>query len=113
HCSLDFRSVVDGEGQNPPRLFRRGGSSRDHAVPELCCGGAPPWSPPGPPVSTLATLKSLSTYTVTGVPSAFVMCASYAALPSASVSTRMIVPPETLACAAAVTFASVSPVRSV
>src|SRR6266536_845270 len=41
------------------------------------------------------------------------MCASYFAWPSASVSTRTIVPPETLASAAACTLASVSPVRSV
>ena len=42
-----------------------------------------------------------------------VMCASYFALPSASVSTRTTVPPETFAFAAAVTFARASPVRGV
>jgi hypothetical protein len=41
------------------------------------------------------------------------MCASYAALPSASLSTRMTVPLETFAFVAAVTFASLSPVSSV
>src|SRR5690349_952117 len=41
------------------------------------------------------------------------MWASYAAWPSASVSTRSIVPPLTFASAAARTFAAVSPVRSV
>src|SRR5215468_5408204 len=41
------------------------------------------------------------------------MWASYAAWPSASVSTRSIVPPLTFASAASRTFAAVSPVRSV
>jgi hypothetical protein len=50
---------------------------------------------------------------VTGVPSAFVMCASYFAWPSASVSTRTIVPLGTFAFAAAWTFAAVSPVSGV
>ena len=50
---------------------------------------------------------------MTGVPSAFVMCASYFALPSASVSTRTTVPPGTCASATAVTFARASPVSGV
>jgi two-component system OmpR family response regulator len=41
------------------------------------------------------------------------MCASYFALPSASVSTRSIVPPATLASAAARTLLAASPVSSV
>src|SRR5438093_13041316 len=41
------------------------------------------------------------------------MWASYAAWPSASVSTRSIMPPLTFASAASRTFAAVSPVRSV
>jgi hypothetical protein len=41
------------------------------------------------------------------------MCASYIALPSASVSTRMIVPPGTFAFAMSVTLVSASPVSSV
>src|SRR4029079_14944186 len=52
-------------------------------------------------------------YTVTLDPSLRVMCDSYVALPSASVSTRSMVPPLTFASAAARTFAAVSPVRSV
>src|SRR3954451_4337521 len=89
-----------------------------YAVPPDCCcwaGGGPPnppW-PPGPPVSTLTKLKSVSTYTVTGVPSDFTMCASYMALPSASVSTRMTVPPGTFCFATAVTFEAASPVSTV
>jgi hypothetical protein len=46
---------------------------------------------------------------VTGEPSAAIMCASYAAWPSASVSTRTIVPPLTFALAAAVTLSRASP----
>src|SRR5919201_5373254 len=41
------------------------------------------------------------------------MWASYAAFPSESVSTRMIVAPETLASAACLTLAAVSPVSNV
>src|SRR3954452_5342726 len=41
------------------------------------------------------------------------MCASYAALPSASVSTRSIVPPGTFALASAVTLSRASPVSGV
>src|SRR6185503_5451649 len=63
--------------------------------------------------STLTTWKSSPTYTVTGVPSASVMWASYSAWPSASVSTRTIVPPGTFAFSAASTFAAVSPVSGV
>jgi hypothetical protein len=41
------------------------------------------------------------------------MCASYKALPSASVSTRMTVPPGTFCFATAVTFEAASPLRTV
>ena len=47
------------------------------------------------------------------VPSAFVTCASYFALPSASVSTRTMVAPGSASLATAVTFASASPVSGV
>src|SRR5204862_3209204 len=57
------------------------------------------------------TVKFASTFTVTSVPSALVMCASYGE-PSASFSTRAIVPPGTAASAAARTLVAVSPVRS-
>src|SRR5215217_4380270 len=104
---------------NPRDGGSRGGSREwTYAVPPDCCcsaGGGPPnppW-PPGPPVLTPAKLKSLSTYTVTGVPSDFTMCASYMALPSASVSTRVTVPPGTFCSATAVTFDAASPVRTV
>jgi hypothetical protein len=88
-------------GREPAAFSFAAGRASGHAV----CWGIP--------LSVLTTLKSLSMYTVTGVPSAFVMCASYSALPSASVSTRMTVPPGTSASAAAVTFDAVSPVSSV
>ena len=39
-------------------------------------GGGPPARQEGQRLSTLTTEKDLSTYTVTGVPSAFTMCAS-------------------------------------
>src|SRR3954469_22841131 len=61
---------------------------------------------------TAATVKSLLTWTSTVVPSAFLMCASYGALESTLVSTRSTVP-GTLARAAALTLAAVSPVNSV
>src|SRR6476469_2505703 len=74
-----------------------------------CSGGVSTYGPDCVPT----TWNDLFTYTVTRDPSLRVMWASYAALPSASVSTRSIVPPLTFASAAARTFASVSPVRSV
>src|SRR5438876_37756 len=59
-------------------------------------------------------MYDLSKYTVTGVPSAFSMCASYVPWPSASVSIRTTVAPEpTLASAAALTAESASPVSGV
>jgi len=63
------------------------------------------------PVWMLVTLKLASSFTVTCEPSALAMWASYVA-PSASVSTRRIVPPGTAASAAASAFVAVSPVRS-
>ena len=57
------------------------------------------------------TAKLLSTWTMMGVPSARTMCASYT--PSASVSTRSIVAPGSLAFAAAVTLSLTVPVSSV
>ena len=59
----------------------------------------------------LVTAKFASTFTVTSVPPALVMCASYCE-PSASFSTRSIVPPGTAASAAARTLVAVSPVSS-
>jgi hypothetical protein len=59
------------------------------------------------PAWIAVTAKLLSNFTVTSEPSGFFMCASYVA-PSASVSTRITVPPGTalspaaFACAASV-----------
>jgi len=64
------------------------------------------------PAWTAVTVKSLSNFTVTYEPSAFVMCASYAS-PSASVSTRKTVPPETAARAAAFALSASAPVSAV
>src|SRR4051794_27548134 len=63
------------------------------------------------PSSMLATVKSELSFTVTCDPSDFVMCASKAA-PSASVSTRSIVPSGTAVCAAAVALVASSPVST-
>src|SRR5207244_7544637 len=57
-------------------------------------------------------LKALFSLTVTGVPSALVRWASYAA-PDESVSTRITVAPGTAARAACLTLAAVEPVSSV
>src|SRR3954447_19986124 len=60
-------------------------------------------------VLTAVTSKDLLTCTSTSVPSALRMCASYGALESTLVSSRSTVP-DTLARAAARTFAATSPV---
>ena len=59
----------------------------------------------------LVTLKSLSTFTVTMLPSVLRTCASYGE-PAESVSTLMIVPPGTAASAAALTLLAVPSVSS-
>src|SRR5205814_7406666 len=64
-------------------------------------------------VLTAVTAKSLSTSTSSSVPSDLRRCASYGEPWSASVSTRSTVAPGTLASAAALTLAAVSPVRRV
>jgi hypothetical protein len=88
------------------------------AAPPLARPGPPaplqPLPPRPPPVSscTAVTLKSVLSFTVARVPSAFVMWTSNES-PSASVSARTIVAPGAAVSAAAVAFASSSPVSGV
>ncbi len=73
-------SISDAIGSasdpNDPAGLPRKGQQTSRAPVRQALAPDAGGGPPGPPVSTLTTLNCSSTYTVTGVPSAFVMCAS-------------------------------------